>query len=156
MVITDGEGMDTTFPDRDFDTSVVGIVRTLLLIQGAIAVLSTIEVAIAGAAQGIGPGPIVLLTAGAAAVTLGLARQLGRRSRRGRKAAIWIELVVLLFATVDLLLAVALARRGLELVPVMTRIVLPTAVIRLLRRREVLAEFGLPPTRRQARKANIG
>jgi hypothetical protein len=59
---------------------------------------------------------------------------------------------VLGFALVDLLLAVLLVQRGLEPVPLLTRIVVPFTIIRLLRHREIRAEFGLGPTRRQRRK----
>ena len=145
--------METTLPTPEIDVSVVGVVRILLLIQGAIAVLSTMEVLLAGVAQGILLGPIILLTAGAALLTLIVARGVRRRSRRARKAAIWLEGFVLLFAAVDLLLALALAHQALELVPFLTRIVLPIAVIRILRFEDVRAQFGLGPTRRQARKA---
>jgi len=134
------------------DTSVLGIVRILLLLQGAIAVMSTLEALVVGAALGAFLGPIILLTAGAAVLTLMAARGVVRRSRRARTTAMWLEATVLVFAVVDLVLALFLARRGLELVPVFTRIVLPVTVIRLLRRREVRAGFGLGPTRRQRRQ----
>lgn len=144
--------METTHPIPAMDTSLLGVVRILLLIQGAIAVLSTLEVAVAGLALGPAVAPLVGLNLLAATLTLTAARGVSRRSRRSRRLALTLEWVVLAFALVDFLLAVALAQRGLELVPMLTRVVLPLAVIRMLRLREIRAEFGLGPTRRQRRK----
>ena len=134
------------------DTSVLGVVRILLLIQGGIAVLSTLEVSVAGLALGPAVAPLILLNLLAAGLTLGAARGVARRSRRSRRLAISLEWIVLVFALVDLLLAIFLAKRSLELVPVLTRLALPVAVIHILRRRDIRAEFGLGPSRRQRRK----
>ena len=144
--------METTHSPPAMDTSVLGVVRILLLIQGGIAVLSTLEVAVAGWALGPAVGPLVILNLLAAILTLGAARGVARRSRRSRRLAVSLEGIVLAFALIDLALALLLAQRSLELVPVLTRIVLPVTVIRLLRRREIRAEFGLGPTRRQRRR----
>lgn len=144
--------METTYTSPQMDTSVLGVIRTLLLIQGGIAVMSTLEALLVGATFGVMLAPIILLTAGAAFLTLMAARGVVRRSPRARKTAIWLEGLVLVFAAIDLFLAIVLAKRGLELVPVLTRIVLPIVIIRLLRRRQVRAEFGLGPTRRQRRE----
>lgn len=144
--------METTYASTQMDTSVLGVIRTLLLIQGGIAVMSTLEALLAAAAFGPLSAPIVVLTGGAAFLTLMAARGVVRRSPRARTTAIWLEGLVLAFAVVDLFLAIVLARRGLELVPVLTRMVLPVVIIRLLRRRQVRAEFGLGPTRRQRRQ----
>ena len=152
MAVDDGYAMETTHPTPAMDTSVLGVVRVLLLIQGGIAVLSTIEVAVTGMALGPAVAPLVILNLLAAILTLGAARGVARRSRRSRRLAISLEWIVLAFAIIDLALALFLAQRSLELVPVLTRLALPVAVIRLLRRREIRAEFGLGPTRRQRRK----
>jgi len=152
MVVVERNGMETAYTSPQMDTSVLGVIRTLLLIQGGIAVMSTLETLLAAAAFGPLLAPIVVLTSGAAFLTLMAARGIVRRSARARKTAIWLEGFVLAFAVVDFLLAILLAKRGLELVPVLTRIVLPVVIIRLLRRRQVRAEFGLGPTRRQRRK----
>jgi len=134
------------------DTSVLGAVRILLLIQGGIAVLSTVEVAVAGMALGPAVAPLVLLNLVAAVLTLFAARGVAGRSRPARRLAITLEWAVLVFAVLDLLLAIFLANRGLELVPVLTRLVLPIAVIHTLRRRQVRTEFGLGPSRLQQRR----
>ena len=144
--------MEATHVPPSLDTSLLGVVRILLLIQGGIAALSTLEVSVAGVALGPAVAPLILLNLLAAVLVLTAARGVSRRSRRSRRLAITLEWVVLTFSLVDLLLAVFLAQRGLELVPLMTRVALPIAVIRLLRKREIRAEFGLGPTRRQRRK----
>ena len=144
--------MQATHQIPALDTSVLGIVRVLLLVQGGIAVMSTIEVAVASAALGPTVAPLVLLNLTAAVLTMIAARGVVRRPRRSRRLAITLEWIVLAFAFVDLLLAVLLVQRGLELVPLLTRIVVPFMIIRLLRHREVRTEFGLGPTRRQRRR----
>jgi hypothetical protein len=56
---------------------------------------------------------------------------------------LWIEVTVMVLAAIDLLLSVLLAHRPLELVPTMTRIAIPYAVFRLLRKPASRAEFGI-------------
>ena len=124
----------------------VDVVHILLLIQGGIAVTSTIEVFLVGAFTGFLIAPLILLTLVAAIVTLGAARGVRLRSRRARRVTLWAEGTILVFALIDLLLAIFLARRGLALVPTVTRIVLPIAIMRTLRRPSVRAEFGIAPT----------
>jgi hypothetical protein len=96
--------------------------------------------------------PLIGLNLAAAVLTLLAARGVARRSRRSRRLAVSLELIVVFFAVIDLLLAVFLAKRGLELVPVLTRLVLPLALLHILRRRDIRAEFGLGPSRRQRRQ----
>jgi hypothetical protein len=125
----------------------VDVVRILLLIQGGIAVTSTIEVFLVGAFTGFFIAPLMLLTLVAAVLTLWAARGVRLRSRRARKVTFWAQGTILAFAIIDLLLAIFLARRGLALVPTVTRIVLPVAIMRTLRRPQVRREFGIvPPT----------
>ena len=133
---------DTT--DAPGDTR-VDVVRILLLIQGGIAVTSTIEVFLVGAFTGFFIAPLMLLTLTAAIVTLWASRGVRLRSRRARKVTFWAEGTILVFALIDLLLAIFLARRGLALVPTVTRIVLPIAIMRTLRRPHVKEEFGIVP-----------
>jgi hypothetical protein len=124
----------------------VDVVRILLLIQGGIAVTSTIEVFLVGAFTGFFIAPLFILTLIAAIVTLWASRGIRLRSRRARRVTLWAEGTILVFAVIDLLLAILLARRGLALVPTVTRLVLPITIIRTLRRPGVKAEFGLVPT----------
>ena len=123
----------------------VDVIRILLLIQGGIAVTSTIEVFLVGAITGFFIAPLMVLTLVAAIVTLWASRGVRLRSRRARKVTFWAEGTILAFAVVDLLLAIFLARRGLALVPTVTRIVLPIAIMRTLRRPHIKEEFGIVP-----------
>lgn len=66
---------------------------------------------------------VLLLTAG-----------LDRRSYLARRLVIVGEVLVVLAALVDLALSVFLAQAPLDPVPLLTRLVLPVAVIALLRR----------------------
>lgn len=127
------------------DTSLIEVVRILVLLQGAIALTSALEAAILGAAFAGSATPSFILTAGGALVTLSLAAALGRRARRARRLVIWLEIGWLLVAVVDLALAVFLARRALEPVPILTRLVLPLAIVYLLRRPALRTAFAPPP-----------
>lgn len=130
-------GIATTSPG-----SALEIVRILLLMQGAIFAMSSIESLFAVLMQGPMAAPIVILTVGTALTVLGLAWGVGRSSPGARKAVLWLEVSLLVWAAVDLTLAVVLAQRGLELVPTLTRIVLPIAVFRMLRRPDVRVRFA--------------
>jgi hypothetical protein len=117
------------------DPTVVDLARVLVLLQGAFAVLSTVELGVWAIFGGIGTlAPSFALTAAAAVATLSLAAGLGRRARRSRRLVLWVEGAVLFAAAADLVLALLLAHRPLELVPMLTRVALPIAVIVLMRR----------------------
>jgi hypothetical protein len=123
-------------------TTLVDVVRILVLIQAAIATVTVIEVGI-WAASGAPLGPIVLLNLAFAVGLLYLTAGIHRRSRRARKTLLWIEVTVIVFAAIDMILSLLLAQRSLELVPLMTRFALPFAVFRILRKPPVRAEFGI-------------
>lgn len=127
--------------------SIVDIARLLVFVQAAIAVTMVFEASIGGLLAGPAAVFVVAPTLMAAVLMLWLARGVGRRSRGARRIIILVEVVILLLAAVDLLLAIALAQRTLEMVPLLTRVVLPVAVIRLLRRPQSRVEFGLKPRR---------
>lgn len=123
----------------------IDVIRILLLVQGGIAVTTTLGVVILGAAVG---GPLLgsaLATGTSAVLFLWLARAVSHGSRRARRVAMWVESGVIFGFAVDLLLSLLLARRPLELVPVITQLVMPIAVIRLLRSSDVRVMFGLRP-----------
>ena len=124
------------------DPTAIDIIRILLLLQGAIAVVSTLEVSVMTAVSGPLLFPLVAVNAFAAALSLWLAAAIRRHSRLGRRLVMIIEVLVILIATIDLLLSIFIAQAPLELVPVLTRFFLPVAVIRLLRRRVVKAYFA--------------
>lgn len=129
------------------DGSSIEIIRMLVLIQGAIALTSTLEVAAASALSGFATLPLVAVNLAAAMLALWLAAALARHSRFARRTTILVQLSILLIAGIDLLLSLFLADQPLELVPTLTRIVLPITVIRMLRGPVVKAYFArhLPP-----------
>jgi len=127
---------------KEQTTTLVDVAWVLVLIQASIAVVSLVEVLVVGA-TGSPLGPIILINLALAVGLLMLTRGVGRRSRRARKALLWIEVIVIVLAVIDLLLSLLLAHRPLELVPVMTRLALPFAVFRLLRKPASRAEFGI-------------
>ncbi len=110
--------------------------RVLLLLQVGFALLSALGSALISLFTGFGLLllPMIAVTAGGATLLLVLIGRLERGSRRARRLVVWGEASVLLFAVVDLALAIGLAHAPLDLGPVLTRFVLPLAVIRLLRR----------------------
>ncbi|MBM3677286.1 MAG: hypothetical protein FJW96_05295 [Actinobacteria bacterium] len=125
----------------------VDLARLLVLLQGALLVLSSVEVAIWGVFSGglVALGPTAIVTVASAALTLWLAAALGARRRHARRVVLVGEGSVLLFALVDLGLALAFLHRPLELVSLLTRLVLPVAVIWLLRRPAARVAFARRP-----------
>ncbi len=148
--------MDTTLPIRRTPTSLpdppdaglVDIIRVLVLLQGAFALLVVVEIVFwalfAGTAGALGPS--LLLTVATAAASFCLAAGLLRHSRLARRLAFFLEGGILLLALVDLSLAVFLAHRPLDLVPSITRLVMRAAVLVLLREQSVRAVFGAGPS----------
>lgn len=108
------------------------VARVLLLLQGAILVATTIEALFWGAAFGAGGA---VLISGAAAVVILVARSRLRAERRWPRRLISVieGLIVALF-TVDIALALALTHALPPVVALLTQLVLPVAVITLLRR----------------------
>jgi hypothetical protein len=136
------------------DLGVVDLASVLVLLQGAIALLSAFEVTFFGLALAT-PAllPSIGATGGLALVTLALASGLRRRSRLARRITVTIEVLVLLAALVDLGLALALAHAFLDPVPAITRLLLPAAVVVLLRRPAARAAFRVRPSRRERRES---
>jgi len=135
------------------DHSFLLVARVLLLIQGSIGIASFLEALLAGAAQGVALVPVLGLTGGSAFFTLWLAGRLNRRGRRARKAIIVLQSLWLMAAAVDLGLALLVTQRLLEPVPLLTRVVLPIALIRMLRSPRARAVFAMPPSRRARRQS---
>jgi len=134
------------------DDSLVEIVRILVFMQVIVASVTAVEGLVVGAFMGA-PGP-GLVTGVATVLTAVLYIGLRRRSPRARRWLVRFQVGWIAFATIDLLLAVFLARRGLELVPILTRFVLPYAIFRILRKPHVRAEFEpAPPTSREVTHA---
>ena len=139
--------------DNRDDLTTLGVLRILVLVQGAIAVVAAVQVLAVGAFLGAPLLVLILLGTGAAVLTLALGAAVVRRSRKARRILVILEVLWMIGAAVDLLLSLFLAKRGLGIVASLTRIVLPYAIFRTLRRPYVRAEFGLGPTRRQRKKA---
>lgn len=142
----------TTYEIPAWGESRVDIIRILVLVEAAITSVMAIEGLAAIAFGGPVAAPIALFGFLTAAGTLWLVRGIGRRSKKARKVAIWLQVGILIVAAVDLLLAIFLAQRGLELVPTLTRVVLPVTVFRLLRKPDVRAEFGTRQSRRTRKR----
>ncbi len=131
--------MDTDrTPDRG---SLVEVAVVLVIIQGAILVVGAIEAMVF--ASFVGPGGIasILLTVVAAGLTLGTACGLARHRRLARRWALVAETWVLLVAGLDTALSFAVVGTAPGPVLVLSRVVIPLAVIALLRRPIVRAAF---------------
>ncbi len=125
-------------PDR---AGLVEVAVVLILIQGAILVVGTVEALVF--APFVGPGGIasIALTAAAAIVTLATAWALRRHRRLARRWTLVAEAGVLVVASIDATLSFALAGTGPGLVLIMSRIVIPIVVVGLLRRPVVRSGF---------------
>ncbi len=139
MAVT--SGFDAGGMDTNKQPTSVDIVAVLLLMQAGIASVSTLEALVSTLAFGPSGALLVLLN-GALAVGLVLAAGgLRRRSDGARRFARVMQVGFLIWAAFDMALALALADRTLELVPIVTRIIVPVAIFRLLKRPQVRAEF---------------
>lgn len=123
--------------------SLVDVIRVLLLVEAGIAVVMSIEALFSLAFAGPAAVPIAVLGLVGATTAFILVRGVGRRSRVARKVTLWLQAGILLVALIDSGLAIVVAQRGLELVPTLTRVVLPISIFVLLRRDPVRREFGL-------------
>jgi len=111
----------------------IDVVWAVVVIQGAITLLSFLEALVAGATQGVALVPILVLTGGGGCLALASARGLRNRRRWARRVTLVAESLVLLVGTINLVASLALTQQ-VDLVPVLTTIVAPVAVIVLLRR----------------------
>jgi len=116
-------------------TDLNAIAHILVLLQGAILVAHTLEaivfLAFVGAASTVSLG----LTAGAALLTLATAAGLARGSARARRWTLVAESGVLLVGLVDLALAWLMTGEPLGPVGLLGGLLIPAAVIVVLRRR---------------------
>ncbi len=132
--------MDTSHDPLEGPVAVAGV---LLFVQGAITVALAAEAVGAAVAFGGAPAPGAILTVVGAVTTLVLARRIRGRRRSTRRWILAIEVGWIALATVDLLLAVFLADRGLTPVGFMVRMALPGSIVWLLRRPAARAAFGI-------------
>lgn len=125
---------------------VLDVVWAVLIIQGSITVLSALEAVVVGTATGLiyATWPGVALTAAGAWLALAAARGIRRQKPWARRVALLAEGLVLVTGIINVLLSVLLAGAMLDLVPSVTTIMAPIAVIVLLRRPAVQALFLKP------------
>jgi len=108
------------------------VVRALLLLQGAILVATTIESLFWGIVFASTGGPVVM--SATSAVVILIARVRLRADRRWARRLVYaVEGLILLSATIDTAISLALAHALLPMVTLLTQIALPISVIVLLR-----------------------
>ena len=109
------------------------VARTLLLLQGAILVATTIESLFWGLAFASTGGALVM-SAGSAVVILVARTRLRPDRTWSRRLVYAVEGLILLTAVIDTAISLGLAHALLPMVTLLTQIALPIAVIALLRR----------------------
>jgi hypothetical protein len=117
------------------------VARVLVLLQGAALVVSTLEGLVFLGFVGPTAGPTVVLTGTAAVVTLAVASGIGRRDARARRITLLAEAAIVAVALIDLALSLLMTGEALPLVSTIARLVLPLAVIAILRDPGVRAAF---------------
>ncbi len=132
--------------DNDNDNGLIPVVVAVVLVQAGIALLALIEVILVSAFGFGQPGLPLLATLAGAVTMLYLARAVRRRRPRARRLLLAAEVLMITIGVASTGLALLMTGRPIELVPAMTHFVMPVAVIWLLRRPEVRAEF---PRRRR-------
>ncbi len=107
--------------------------RILTIVQAALATTAAVEASVFGLLGGGPPVPLVLTLVGAA-LTWWLAARLRNPNRRTFRLLRRLQAGWLFLGTIDLLLSLFLARRGLSLAAGLTRFALPVWVYTLARR----------------------
>ena len=110
------------------------VLRVLLLVQGAILLATTIEALIWSIAFPGASGLMLVLTAATAVALLVSRARLRAGSRRGRRTLYIVEGVLIVTIALDTALAIGITGSVPPPVALLTRFVLPIAVIALLRR----------------------
>jgi hypothetical protein len=122
--------MESTRRTRDL----LEVVRVLLLVQGAILLATTIEALIWSIAFPGASGVMLVLTAATAAALLVSRARLRAGGRQGRRTAYIVESALVVTIAIDTALAIGITGSVPPAVALLTRFVLPLAVIALLRR----------------------
>jgi len=132
----------------------VAVAALLLFVQGAVA--ATLAVEAVGSAIIFGGASAIsaLLTVIGAVVTLALVPRLRRGRRSARRWIMFLQIGWVLFALVDLGLALAIAGRGLTPTGFLVRMVLPIAIFWLLRRPAARAAFSKEKPEAEAQEHN--
>ena len=110
------------------------VARALLFLQGAILVATTIEALVWAAVFPGASGSPALMTAASALVILVGRIRLRADRRRTRRLIYMVEGFILLTAAVDIVIALLLSGALPPMVALLTQVVLPIALIVLLRR----------------------
>jgi hypothetical protein len=131
--------------DASRPRDIVEVIRVLVLLQGAALVVSTLEALVFLGFAGPTGVPTVVLTGLAALVTFAVAAGLGRRSARARRITLFAEGAIAAIALIDLALSLLMTGEPLPLVSTIARLVLPLAVIAVLRDAAVRASFRAVP-----------
>ena len=131
---------DTTSPARE-SGDLSGVAATLVFVQAAILATAIIETWVF--ASFVGPGALAALvvTASGAVLALACAWGLGRDRRWARRTTLALEGAIVAVAALDVIVVPLVVGAGLTLVPFLTRIVVPLAVIAILRRPVVRVRF---------------
>jgi hypothetical protein len=119
----------------------VAVVALLLFVQGALTVTLAVEAVGEAILFGGASALSAALTVAGATFTLVLVARLPKRRRSTRRWIMVLQVGWVTLAAIDLVLAVALAGRGLTPSGFLLRFVLPGAILWLLRRPSARAEF---------------
>ena len=126
----DHRRMDTT---RRHTDELLDVARVLLLLQGAVLVATTIEALFWSLVFPGAAGTPFLMSAAAAVLVLGAGARLRADRSWTRRMVYVVETVILVNLVIDLVLAVVVTGHVPPIVALLTRFVLPLAVIGLLR-----------------------
>jgi hypothetical protein len=110
----------------------LAVVWSLVLVQGGILVVSTIESFVVNATQGFALIGITILTGFGAALALTSARGLRRLKRWARRLTLVAEWFVLTVGVIELIATQFLDSNGPDVVPVLTGTVVPVSILVLL------------------------
>jgi hypothetical protein len=109
------------------------IARVLLLVQGSILLATTVEALIWGMAFAAAAGPSFVLSAAAASALLVARARLRADRRWSRRVVYVVEGVILITLAVDTGLAALITHASPPAVAILTRLLIPAAVVALLR-----------------------
>jgi len=125
-------------PTSSNQQSWLEILWALVVLQGGILVLSSVESLFVNALFGFSLIGVFILTACGAFLTLRTARGLRLRKRWARRVTLFAEWFVLAIGVIEVGASIAIPGASAGLVPVLTRVVVPIAVLVFLRRTKPL------------------
>jgi len=140
--------------NKHSDEGPIPVAVLLLFVQGALALTLAVEAVGSAIIFGGASAISALLSVAGAVVTLSLVSKLRWRRRSARRWVMSLQVGWVVFALVDLGLALALAGRGLTPAGFLVRIVLPATIFWLLRRPVVREAFRKKNQVAQAHEEN--